>query len=392
MSLPRKYSSKEVMVDKLRNMTLEGNIMLEPRLQEYLKKKIMYKNSNITPCITPEQEFQITNLDKRILRDFLRGKRDMYVNTYDKYSKPSMKKTVFPSSKQPDDPRVPDIDKKRPKTEETPINRGMFMPEKNGHFYEDISPKDLNPNRIIDPRDFPPYEYDGTGVDINNMKFNPRIDPRIDVNYIKNPRAIKNDMSERCNKYHSQYKIPVDPYIDDINQQKQQRRKKHCHDKYGVKTTQVTDYSKYDNANAYEDHQILGPREPDPVDQRYGAQHEPTYSVQSSMDLDNKMMIPMIASRAREVTMGNYRFEPYFGQGDCRNTEIESELVRGMPSYRPRNRSYGYRNSEENQYQYIDEDFQNPDNVVQPWDRGGEASRITNKAMAKNRFYVREIM
>lgn len=391
MSLPKKYSSKDVMVDKLKNMTLEGNIMLEPRLQEYLKKKIMYRNSNITPCITPEQEFQITNLDRRILRDFLKGKKDMYVDTYDKYLKTNEKRPMFPSSKLADDPRVPDIDKVKPSSETLPINRGMFMPEKNGHFYEDVCSKDLNSNQIIDPRDFPPYEYDGTGIDINNMKFNPRVDPRIDVSYIKNPRAIKNDMRERCNKYHSQYKIPVDPQNDDINQQKQKQKRKQCNNKYGVNPTQVTDYSKYDNTNAYKDHQILGPREQEPVDERYGMIHEPTYSAQSSMDLDNKMMIPTIASRAREVNIGNYRFESYFGQGDCRDTAIETELVRGMPKSRPHNRSYGYRNSEENQYQYIDDDFQSAERV-EPWDRGGEASRITNKAMAKNRFYVREIM
>ena len=56
-----KYPSKEELVDALSNARMDGGIMLEPRLQEYLKKKKYYKMNNIQPCIKLEQEYQISS-------------------------------------------------------------------------------------------------------------------------------------------------------------------------------------------------------------------------------------------------------------------------------------------------------------------------------------------
>jgi len=76
----RIYPSKEELVDKLKNMRCDGGIMLEPRLQEYLKKKKYYKQNNIEPCISLEREFQISHRDKRALRAFLRGNKNIYTD------------------------------------------------------------------------------------------------------------------------------------------------------------------------------------------------------------------------------------------------------------------------------------------------------------------------
>jgi hypothetical protein len=62
-----------------------------------------------------------------------------------------------------------------------------------------------------------------------------------------------------------------------------------------------------------------------------------------------------------------------------------------MPSSRPHNRSYGYRNPQENYYDYLDPDFQNPE-LIEPWIRGGEATRTDNKNPAKNKVYNRVVM
>ena len=400
-----KYPSKLEIVDKLKYMTCDGNIMLEPRLQEYLKKKIYYKENNIEPCIPLEHEFQITNIDKNILRDFLlKDKRDVYdsktVQEEYEEKKSRSNRPKFPSSSWKKDSRVPYIETNKDKNRPTPINRGMFVPEKNSHYYEDPIGNDYTSNQIIDPRDFPPYEYGGEGVDMNNLKFNPRPDPRIDRNYIPNPRDIKHRKIESCTKYSSQYKIPVDPPAlgTPVKPGIRERRKKHCHDRYKEifgdddGDTKIRGTPEYDNRNNYKNYQNLPKPEIRAVDERYGNMNIPTYSGLADMDLDNKTVTPTIGARSKEISTGNYRFEPYFGTPDCRDTQMETELIRGMPSYRPRNRSYGYRNAEENQYQYLDEDFQNPDNSVEPWERGGTATRNTNKELAKNTNYTREIM
>src|SRR5438876_302756 len=93
--------------DKLKNMNCNDDIMLEPRLQEYLKKKKFYKENNIDYCISPEKEFQITSFDKKILKSFLKGKRDIYDNkNYNKMEKNNnKKKNLFPSSRFKQDSR-----------------------------------------------------------------------------------------------------------------------------------------------------------------------------------------------------------------------------------------------------------------------------------------------
>ena len=393
-----KYPSKLEIVDKLKYMTCDGNIMLEPRLQEYLKKKIYYKENNITPCISLEHEFQITPIDKNILRDFLKGKKDVYNKPVEKYEKNSKSsgKPKFPSSSWAKDPRVPYIESNKEKQQPTPVNRGMFVPDKNSRYYEDPISNEAASNQIIDPRDFPPYEYGGEGVNINDLKFNPRPDPRIDENYIPNPRDLKHRKIESCTKYSSQYKIPVDPSSQPKVNNIRERRKKHCHDRYKEifgddGDTKIRGSPEYDNRNNYKNYQHLPKPEIRGVDQRYGNMNIPTYSGLADMDLDNKVVTPTVGSRSKEISTGNYRFESYFGTPDCRDTQMETELIRGMPSYRPRNRSYGYRNAEENQYQYLDEDFQSADRV-EPWERGGTATRNTNKELAKNTNYTREII
>lgn len=56
----------------------KNGIFLEPRLQEYIKKKMFYKKNNILPNISAEQEFSITQEDVRRLKVFLKGEKDLY--------------------------------------------------------------------------------------------------------------------------------------------------------------------------------------------------------------------------------------------------------------------------------------------------------------------------
>src|SRR5438067_2510441 len=84
-------------INSKKNMYCDGDIMLEPRLQEYLKKKKFHKENNIEPCISIEQEFRITLTDKKLLRAFLKGKKDIYNNNkYNLNIKNKNKKRFFP--------------------------------------------------------------------------------------------------------------------------------------------------------------------------------------------------------------------------------------------------------------------------------------------------------
>lgn len=384
------HHSKLELIDKEKNMLLSGDVMLEPRLQEYLKKKTFYRKNNIEPCISPELEYQITPFDKKILKSFLSGKKDVHNSKYyDRYAnkQEQEEKQYFPSKEFRDDKRVPKIEKQDPNAK-LPINRGMFAPENNGRYYEDTPNK--NKDMMISPRDFPPYEYDGTGYNISESKFNPRIDSKID------PGPGK--FSEIYQKNNSQYRINPDPYKKTTDPDPRNKyiisnllaQADKLKAEIGEHNKQQV--SEYNEGAVYKDYKLLDNVKNPKQEARYGQDNIPTYNNASDMDLDNKVVVPNMACNSKRGNDNfNYRFEPYLERKDRKNEETENELVRGMSSYRTHNRSYGYRNPEEHYFQYVDDDFQSSEQI-EPWVRGGEGSRMQNKAIAKNKRYTREIM
>ncbi|ARF10585.1 hypothetical protein Hokovirus_2_112 [Hokovirus HKV1] len=90
---------------------LDGNVSLEPRLFEYIKKKKYYRDNNIEELVPLEKQFLITEIDKSIIRDFLKGKKNMYSNKkyLPKYQEMGQK-FEFLSEKLKNDKRIPKID------------------------------------------------------------------------------------------------------------------------------------------------------------------------------------------------------------------------------------------------------------------------------------------
>jgi len=340
--------------DVLQNVKCSGNIMLEPRLQEYIKKRKYYKSNNIQPDIPLEREFSITNTDRKLLKSFLTGNLDIYKpNKYNKIiSEKPKSSTSFPSSNYKDDPRVLIPVKQDMKT---PINRGMFVPDKKSKYYED--PIMESNKQFLDARDFADNNFKGLNINnldhynVNEPKFNPRLDPKMDPgpgygNY------------DKCN---SAMRISDGSIYDSCAANKvtpQNKKKKINHNDNTGNDDVHQQYLNYDLLDEYED------------------------NMNRIQDVSRKVKKPKIKSHPDSSL---------FNKSQKRNTEIESELIRGMPTNRPHNRSYGYRDTFENNFDYIDDDFQNPDNT-DLWPRGGEPTRLENKLLAKNRTYVREVM
>ena len=81
--------------DKLKH----NNYKLTTRLVDYLKKKIYYKKNNIISVMSPEEEFQITDRDKELIRNYFKNKKQL------RDTKP---KQYFPyRAFRNNDPRVP---------------------------------------------------------------------------------------------------------------------------------------------------------------------------------------------------------------------------------------------------------------------------------------------
>ena len=186
------YLDKVSMVDALKNMRCDGGIMLEPRLQEYIKKKKYYKDNNIEPCISLEKEYLITVRDKKFLKEFIKGRRDMYKRENQQLKSErrnkQQPKRSFPSKQfRDDDPRVPKL---KNLAHEMPINRGMFVPEGDNELYYEDPIQEVD--EIMDARDLKsstddynhrdPYNsygfrYDKGGQDGFDLDNN-RLDPR----------------------------------------------------------------------------------------------------------------------------------------------------------------------------------------------------------------------
>jgi len=134
-------------------------IMLEPRLQEYIKKKNFYRQSNIMPVIEPEKEFQITAFDMEIIKKHMQGTRNVHASnpleSSAKYSQILKTETRFPSSYFQDDTRVPDIEKHNQQLKQ-PANMGMFVPDgSNQNQYYEIKQN---------PMPLPYYNFDQSNM------------------------------------------------------------------------------------------------------------------------------------------------------------------------------------------------------------------------------------
>lgn len=385
--------SKLDLVDALKNMRCNGDIMLEPRLQEYIKKKKHYKENNIDPCVPLEKEYQIGSRDMKIIQSFLSGNRDIYSekNLRLKDDEKIKKQKYFPSKEYRDnDPRVQKVERGRHQYKH-PDNMGMFYPDQDEAFYE-------GPVRKLDPI------MDARDLEGQKMKFAPTGDYQIDPNL--------SSRNNTPNKYKSEFRVSEDQFINladkEAKTKKHHKHKKHVRfsgdsdpdprNQYMFHDMNLKPFTQ-DGKIAPADYNMQNYSRVEQSDLRYGQPIEDKYSEQSNMDLNNKINLPNMGSKSkRDLNTGSYQMMPFFDYDDKntlnstlypRDITLETEMIRGMRS--TGKRSFGLRNPEEHYFSYVDAEFNNPTNSVEAYPRGGEASRLSNKTMARQK-YTREIM
>lgn len=322
--------SKTMNIDRFNNTMCDGNIMLEPRLQEYIKKKKHYKMNNIKPLIPIEREFSITDYDKKVIRDFLKGKKDMYkTKNLEINNTKSNKQNYFPSKQFRDNDKRQDK-LKRNEIFEKPENMGMFATDENNSSFYENQFVNYDENEILDARDF------------DESRFDPRVDSRI--------RSGKLDYNPDKSKYKVSGQVGNRLYNNNgvINGNE-------------IAFNQVLDRNNLAAAN-------------NPYRSR--AANPVHFSQQSKNSLDN------------EKVYGVKNFTNNYEQGK-NISRIETELMHGIPA--GGRKSYGYRNPEEHYYNYIDPEFQNDINTTSLAYHGfGQPTRLENKKRSCE-IYEREI-
>jgi hypothetical protein len=360
-------NKKSDLVYALKNIKCEGGMSLDPRYQEYLKKKKYYQDNNIKPCISLEREFMITKDDISKIKAFLKGKRDIYnpKNNWVKrdYCHP---KQFFPSRDLHDDPRVPKPNK--PERHKPVKNMGMFYPEGRGQFYE------VKGQELDGPLDL----RDVTGFDLDDTRFDPRSDPQ-----------MYPGLERQC-KRESQYNV-----IDNRRKISTKVRRKHKKKKrrdmdelIGHNSFGVDDYMDVGSSYKVKPENVDTLRD---MSDRYNKLDKSAMPYTDYMEKEKNIVVPNIVRKTtrnirRTDYDDNFYMDPTDGYG---NGDLETCLASSMPTIT--RKSYGFRNPSEHYYQYIDEDIQNPNNVVFPIPRGGISTRIDNTSSAK-RPYSRNIM
>jgi hypothetical protein len=261
-----KKSNKSV-IDKLGDLQC-NDIMLEPRLLEFLRKKEYYKKNNINSAISPEKEYMITNNDIKKIKMFIRGQKDIYNNKHHELNTNTFNKTKFPSARFKKDKRVKNI--KKPNKNTGIKNMGMFVPDEGRSFYE--GKVDYN-NGMMDSRDFV----------MNDFVSDPRVDKRI-------PQNVQSNINNSYNKNYVQGQVD------------NRRYSSHPHDKNYLNSLVTHEY-------------ISGPTR---NDNNVGRSTGP---IPYEFNVNNTQ--PMHSMQNNSI--------PYT-ENTLRDTILETEMLRGMPT------------------------------------------------------------
>lgn len=362
-----KKLNKVDQIRKLQNFDCSGGIMLEPRLQEYLKRKEFFRKNNIRPDIPLEKEFQITKDDIKNIRKMMKGKTDIY--DQQKYPLKDKDKKRKNKLKNPgSDPRIP---KGKGIKYDKPKNMGMFADE--DVYYEIPSEMHKGP---LHARDIINNDID---IDYNGID-NKSLDQ------IKKKRNKRNKNKKKISKYGSIHNMGMYPDLDIKKNSKSYAREsmdlnddiigsmppKFTKKNFKLKNKPKKQWNPYMEYNYYPSEMTSNIYK-----HKYGGFNQYDLNETSYMDFDSRKMIPRIKENNKQMNP-QHNMVPFMGHGKgMSDTCLETELIRGMPSRT--SKSYGFENPEEHFFQYLDEDIQQAENFVLPFPRGGESTRLKNK-------------
>jgi hypothetical protein len=334
----------------------DNNVMLEPRLIEYMKQRKYYVDNDITPDVPLEHRYGISQHDFNNIKKFLSGKKDIYgkkcKNTETKKNTTNIHydpRKHFPS-KLLSESRVPKI--KKPKIK-PPKNMGMFYDSRGQYYDENPMGRSTKDKRINTMLDFWDEKNDSHKEESHSME-----------NIMNGSSyASHNDYydqaltDDRLYNADNDYNLELNRMIDDS--ERQVGSNDH--------NSQYMKLNKYDRDFKHPEYRLSG---------------------QTHMDTDNKVAIPSMDSNKTELQLSDYSPIPYKGQGFGRDDiSVETSMMHSMPTRTFK--SYGYRNPAEHYFQYLDPAHGNRDESVFPFPRGGVSTRLDNKKM--RRQYKREI-
>lgn len=300
--------------------TKNDEMMMEPRLLEYIKKKKYYKENGIQSEVL-DQQYAITKSDIARIRDYIKGENNKVSDeSHRDFIDPS--KASFPSSEFKKDARLERIKAKQQREHEASEQRHDYgVISKSYDMYRtdrpfasasgnDFKKSDFNPNNWLkNSKDEVMKEYDSPPKR-SFSKTNTYVNPKSSYNsYLSNDTTIDN----------SDTKHTIDEIIGDLNSYSQRDR----------------NYERYSRKKENE---------------------------------NNYQAVPFMKSGENGVA-----------DNLSRDIDVDTMMRFGTTPLRA-GKSLGYKNVAEHSFSYISPDIQNPDHHVM--DRG-IPSRAFNKEVAR---------
>jgi hypothetical protein len=309
-------------------------IMLDPRLRNYIQYRKAYERDGIDTGVPLEKMFQISKEDLKTIRKFTHGKRDLYTmkklgSSETNFVKRIKQKFENVNDKFKNDPHYKKIQEKMKKTRDADAQRNNYKTIENN--YDMYSDNELTNRNIL------------------NIKYKNQIRTPYDTN--------ENKKRDLIYKNRNKNKFLLDSNDDDL---------------------------KYDNPN-----HIFHPKRRSNMVYH----NEPKISLNERLRTNIKNnnvskineSIKMTDKYRKKIGTHSYSHtRDLDSYGDnLRSIDADTDMRFGVNSRG--GKSLGYKNPFEHQFQYIDDDLQHPDHVVN--DRG-ISTRLYNKSRRK---YKRDI-
>lgn len=391
-----------------------GSIQLEPRLQEYMRRKKFNEENDIEPPIPEEKEFCVTAHDLKIIKRFRQGKTKVYT---------SKRLAKDPHFVKPDDegfvsanydndfkkdPRYQRLQRKMQSHKDAQKQiRNFEGIDEDYTIFHQSNPYDLNPekrpSRIAKPYDDPSNDdldgptYDGPN-DLHGHEFDDRImmdsrdlvlapsRPMKRTNKVggrENQRDLDNQYIQNKSRFNRSESRPRYTYNNpdrgtycyNPNQQSTNESAYHHTPKitYHQRLTQGREQVNGGLQHSRDVSDVIGNLD------TYNKHLNNTYDyVQSDADLDTRTFTPGARTGTRRETASTYQSVPFgYGNG-LPDISLEDSMRGGIRD--SSKKSIGFKNPFEHQFDYISSDISDSRHTVQMWP---QSTRGENREIAR---------
>jgi hypothetical protein len=345
---------------------IEGTgIHLEPRLQEYVTKKELYKKYNINPVVSLEEEFGITRDDKIKIKMIKKNGGQVFENNCQEVYNENISGASLSTNNLLDSQFTGGFltDNVKDKKFTTLFKKQQKLQKKENNKKEQI----LNKQKLNDMNSIP---GGGWLKENDNQIMDGRYFSQDFFNSQYEDTTFKNQVNQHSKQYESntEYKSNTEIDNDFFNpyEIENESSTKHYNQPPKIKYNRRSHQEETLKSKSYNNdiNNVIGTYD------TYRNHVNPTYQKQSNID---PHILPV---------NNDYKSAAFMGFNKSNEYGENTEIMNGMPITRTR-KSYGYENPFENQFQYISDDIQKPEHTVLPFPRGGYGTRQYNRETAK---------